>query len=512
MNYENFVQVQLAAPLGSSDTTLTLANPTGAYRLPPATGGILVLADSVGSPLYTEIIRYESRSNNVLNGLTRGLEGTTARAWVAGSYCYQSLTAGEFGKLTKVTSTYKFVATAGQQTFTGVDANGATLNVSPNACMVFLNGSYLEPLTDYSVPAANQILLTSQAGAGDELIVLAFGAFQVADSYSAAQVESRLAAAEAKFGEPVLDVRWVASRDLIGNGRAASDGQLLSRATYPDAWAAIAAGKVPVVSDAVWLADPTKRGCYSTGDGSTTFRLPDYNGKSAGSLGAVFQRGDGALSAGQAGLIQESQNKAHTHTSSVTASTAGAGSYLNAYNRSLTTDHSFNTLQTILDPSGGAEARPLNVTGCWVIKLFGAVVNVGSADAAQLASDLANLANQVDFTIIYPNGGSAASPANITVNSRYIEANPFPGYRVFCALEIYTNGVWRKVEVTGFASQAFGGFAGQHNDGSVEVCTAATALLAANLSHGHYTGTATGGNVTLAAARVLVWKVKGAIA
>ncbi|MDH1236570.1 pyocin knob domain-containing protein [Stutzerimonas stutzeri] len=96
MTYENFVQVQLAAPLGSSDTTLTLANPIGAYRLPPATGGILVLADSVGSPAFTEIVSYVSRSGNTLSGLTRGQEGTSARAWPAGTFCYQSLTAGDF--------------------------------------------------------------------------------------------------------------------------------------------------------------------------------------------------------------------------------------------------------------------------------------------------------------------------------------------------------------------------------------------------------------------------------
>lgn len=96
MTYENFVQAQLAAPLGSSDTTLTLANPIGAYRLPPATGGILVLADSVGSPAFTEIVSYVSRSGNTLSGLTRGQEGTSARAWPAGTFCYQSLTAGDF--------------------------------------------------------------------------------------------------------------------------------------------------------------------------------------------------------------------------------------------------------------------------------------------------------------------------------------------------------------------------------------------------------------------------------
>ena len=47
---------------------------------------------------------------------------------------------------------------------------------------------------------------------------------------------------------------------------------------------------------------------------------------------------------------------------------------------------------------GGAETRPLNVTGCWVIRLFGAVVNPGAADAAQLATELSKLgADKVPF-------------------------------------------------------------------------------------------------------------------
>jgi hypothetical protein len=45
-------------------------------------------------------------------------------------------------------------------------------------------------------------------------------------------------------------------------------------------------------------------------------------------------------------------------------------------------------------PRTASETRPLNVTGCWVIKLFGAVTEAGSANAAQLASDFANLVSR----------------------------------------------------------------------------------------------------------------------
>lgn len=46
----------------------------------------------------------------------------------------------------------------------------------------------------------------------------------------------------------------------------------------------VAARSLPVVQEAEWLADPLKRGSFTLGDGSTTIRMPDYNGKSPAQL------------------------------------------------------------------------------------------------------------------------------------------------------------------------------------------------------------------------------------
>ncbi len=133
MTYENFVQVQLAAPLGSSDTSLALTNPKGAYRLPPTTGGILVLADSVGSPQFTEIVRYASRSGNTLSGLTRGQEGTSARAWPAGTFCYQSLTAGDFANALGLKAPLESPAFTGNPTAPTPAATGNDTSIATTA-------------------------------------------------------------------------------------------------------------------------------------------------------------------------------------------------------------------------------------------------------------------------------------------------------------------------------------------------------------------------------------------
>lgn len=103
---------------------------------------------------------------------------------------------------------------------------------------------------------------------------------------------------------PLGSIEWGQLRTSIRPGYVVSDGQLLSRNEYPDLWALIFAGKVPVVTDAQWLADPYKRASFTQGNGTTTFRIPDYNGKYAGSIGALFLRGDGLNSAGTNGIIQ----------------------------------------------------------------------------------------------------------------------------------------------------------------------------------------------------------------
>ncbi|WP_281660755.1 gp53-like domain-containing protein [Microvirgula aerodenitrificans] len=133
----------------------------------------------------------------------------------------------------------------------------------------------------------------------------------------------------------------------------------------------------------------------ATGDGAGTFRLPDYNGKSAGSLGAVFMRGDGALSAGADGVIQGDELKSHKHetvdTSNFLLTNFPAFGKSGITRTGAAYATTFNGETTLTAAVGGAETRPLNVTGCWVIRLFGAVVNPGAADAAQLATEVSKL-------------------------------------------------------------------------------------------------------------------------
>ena len=207
---------------------------------------------------------------------------------------------------------------------------------------------------------------------------------------------------------------WGGARSSIATRMATLDGQALNRAEYPELWSFISSGGYPMVSEAEWLAAPTKRASFSSGNGTTTFRMPDLNGKQTASLGAVAVRGDGSYSTGAAGLIQDSQNLAHEHGASLSqegahnhgfsGATSGGGGHShadgsdyrvslagggwdgwaagNANNRqtSAVGDHAHTYSGTTsaagthghavsISSSGGDEARMKSATGAWIMRM-----------------------------------------------------------------------------------------------------------------------------------------------
>lgn len=92
------------------------------------------------------------------------------------------------------------------------------------------------------------------------------------------------------------------SRAYIQPYEVFSDGQLLNRADWPELWAY--AQMVGAIDDSVWLADKFQRGKYSSGNGTTTFRVPDKNGVQEGSIRALYGRGDGGNSGANGQLFE----------------------------------------------------------------------------------------------------------------------------------------------------------------------------------------------------------------
>lgn len=89
-----------------------------------------------------------------------------------------------------IMNTFEFVATGGQTTFSGNDANGSLLSYTQGALIVSLNGAVLRPGDDYTATNGTSIVLLSAATAGDELQVMAFGNFNVASHYSKTEADA----------------------------------------------------------------------------------------------------------------------------------------------------------------------------------------------------------------------------------------------------------------------------------------------------------------------------------
>ena len=173
-------------------------------------------------------------------------------------------------------------------------------------------------------------------------------------------------------------------------------------------------------------------------------------------------------------------------------------------------------------PAGGLLVRGNTTTGKpeWYNRATEAWEPIG--DTSQLATQLGVVDAKVQaldantgFTIIYPNGGTEAAPANVSINSTYLLPNPFPGFHVFCEAEVLYAGVWAKTGWVGaFATGVnrndyYGVNAAPRSDDQILVTTGTFGLLAGATSMGGGHSAPTGAITTPLPSRVKVWKLKG---
>lgn len=173
------------------------------------------------------------------------------------------------------------------------DALGGDANFAASVAAALggkaVKASNLSDLTDKDAALVN--LLGGGAG------IALFKAATVSAQLSALGITDRLVPVGTKI-------------DVIGSvapaGFVKLNGALLSRSAYSDLWAyAQACGAF--VSEAAWAS--ANQGCFSTGDGSTTFRLPDWRGE----FGRAWDDGRGIDSGRGIGTVQGQSTQAHKH-------------------------------------------------------------------------------------------------------------------------------------------------------------------------------------------------------
>ena len=120
--------------------------------------------DNDGDPLETGALFYDS-TNSVM------------KVWEGSSWI------GAAASASASFIEYRFVATEGQTSFTGADANGSTLGFLVNNCSVSLNGVRLSIGADFTTPSGTVVTLIQAASLNDILVVEALNSFAVSDAF-----------------------------------------------------------------------------------------------------------------------------------------------------------------------------------------------------------------------------------------------------------------------------------------------------------------------------------------
>jgi hypothetical protein len=373
--------------------------------------------------------------------------------------------------------------------------------------------------------------------------VVLFGAVINAGSVDAAALATKVANLESSLSKAVFgEMRSLPSRNITQPGIVYADGQLLSNAStqYPDAYAALqlATPPVPVTTAALWLSDPTLRGCWAVDTANNQIRVPDLNGKVAGSIGPVMFRADGTLGFAPGNIRQDQiQNIVGQAGTDATAGLLRpnaplSGAFTKGTSRANVPTYgaaagmSDLRFDASLVARTGTETFPTHVVGVWGVVLFGAVINAGAADAAALATSYASLSSRVqtlegasvggvDYVLLYP-GGTSTSPDEINTNViKGPIANPFPGHPVILKVEVYgtttaTGGEWADIGFIGIAGATgtYGVRAFHHwFADTIFIRSGSGAVTLPAASQGtNFTNTATIAGMMY---RLHVWRVKG---
>ncbi len=102
---------------------------------------------------------------------------------------------------------FRYIATAGQTTFTGTDSNGNTLAYDAGFVDVYLNGVRLDQ-TDYTASSGTSIVLASAAALNDELNIVAFGTFSVASINGVDLINGTVSANKLASGAAVSNIGY----------------------------------------------------------------------------------------------------------------------------------------------------------------------------------------------------------------------------------------------------------------------------------------------------------------
>ena len=377
--YANNAKTTLAAAVSSGTTTITVAPGTGALFPSPTIGqAFKVTLVSATSASSYEICLCTARTGDTLT-VIRGQEGTSAQPFILGDVVGNFDTKGVMDDLVQTEQLqaqyYQYATAAGS-------ANALTATV-PSNLTTLPDGMYMT-------------IEASTANTGPTTLNLTLGSTVTGVKPIYKGSNTALANGDIPAAGYPIQLNWSESLNcwIMQNpatgilvsavptgaivqfpcatapaGYLLCNGQTVSRTTYAALWTFAQSSGNLAASDVAWV-----QGQFSPGDGSTTFRLPQYGGYFLRSR----DNGNGIDPSRTLGSVQGSQNQAHTHgvadpghnhTFGI-ATVAAPGAYYNSVVYPETGNTYTQTSYTGIgiQSSGGSEARPINISVLTCIK------------------------------------------------------------------------------------------------------------------------------------------------
>lgn len=186
----------------------------------------------------------------------------------------------------------------------------------------------------------------------------------------------------------------------LDSGQLIRDGQIVSRSVYKDLWDFVQKHPSLLLTEEQWQAELSANegvvnNYYSSGDGSTTFRLPKagvielpvITAENINKFSTDTQRNIlGSITmVDTIGKTQVSNGALLAEVTNISSSVNNNGNWSNAITIDFDTSRSVGTEHT------GSEVKPKTITKLAVVQAFGRVINTGTLDINDLVNDVNNL-------------------------------------------------------------------------------------------------------------------------
>lgn len=186
----------------------------------------------------------------------------------------------------------------------------------------------------------------------------------------------------------------------LDSGQLIRDGQIVSRSVYKDLWDFVQKHPSLLLTEEQWQAElSTNEGVvnnyYSSGDGSTTFRLPKagvielpvITAEGLNKFSTDTQRNilGSITQVDTIGKTQVSNGALLAKVTDISSSVNNNGNWSNTITIDFDASRSVGTEHT------GSEVKPKTITKLAVVQAFGRVINTGTLDINDLVNDVNNL-------------------------------------------------------------------------------------------------------------------------